>query len=230
MKSDLWIAVHDTFKLLNDCFPGHRATAAQESEDPEVALETRETPQIPAEPSLEQVVQARSRIRSQLEALRAKFSEQLSERDCYLALFPIVAHFDEMVQIRYLKSDHRNWPPLQGELFDISDAGEVFYDILNDMMLKPQTLPFIYEVFYLCLSDGFTGRYAGNQAKVNEYLDRLKTKIPLAELSESDSAPEGVSRLQEYRSPTWYYVAVGAILLVVFIVLLGMGQLWNPLN
>jgi type IV/VI secretion system ImpK/VasF family protein len=204
--------------------------APPESEDPEALVEEVADTQAPAEPSLEQIVQARSRIRTQLEALRAKLSEQLNERDCYLALFPIVAHFDELVQIRCLKSDHRCWPPLQGELFNISDAGEVFYELLDDLMLKPQTLPFIYEVFYLCLNDGFVGRYAGNPAKLIEYQERLRNKIPLVEMKESRGAADGVSRLREYRSPGWYYAVVGAVLVAVCLSLFGLARIWNPLD
>ena len=97
---------------------------------------------------MDDLLQARTELRAQLDRLRTKLSERLSERDSYLVLFPMVAHFDEWVQMRFLKGDQLSWPPLQRELFQIDDAGEIFFETLDDILLKPQTLPFVLEVFY----------------------------------------------------------------------------------
>lgn len=229
MKNVLWTAIHDTFKVLNDVFPKSGTPVAAATADGDAEPAVQDTAQAIEEMPLDQVVQARSRIRSQLDILRGKFSEQLNERDSYLAIFPIVAHFDELVQSRYLRTEHRKWPPLQGELFHIDDAGEVFFNTLDDLMLKPQTLPFLYEVFYLCLNDGFVGRYAGNPAKIEEYLQLLKTKIPLAEISSLECIPEAPPLVEEYESPVWYYVAAGLVFLACYFILAAMARLWNPI-
>ncbi len=230
MNIELWIAVHDTFKILEETFPEYASGAETELKDTATRPEAQAAPQADGQVPLDNLVQARSRIRSQLEILRDKLSEQLSERDVYLVLFPIVAHFDELVQTCCLKSDHRSWPPLQGELFQIDNAGEVFYDTLDDLMLKPQTLPFVLAVFYLCLNNGFVGRYAGNPARRNEYLERLRAKIPLAETGEFDGPPDEVGQLQEYRSPVWYYGTAGAVLLTAYFIFLGLARIYNPLQ
>jgi type VI protein secretion system component VasF len=106
----------------------------------------------------------------------------------------------------------------------------VFYDTLDDLMLKPQTLPFVLAVFYLCLNNGFVGRYAGNQARRNEYLERLRAKIPLAETGEFDDPADEIGQLQDYRSPAWYYGTAGAVLLAIYFIFLGVARIYNPLQ
>ncbi len=157
------------------------------------------------------IVMARSEIRTQLEMLRADLSDLLSERDCYLVLFPIVIHIDELIQSEYLHGT-QSWPPLQKELFSIDDGGVQFYDTLDDLLRKPDTHPFIFEVFYFCMSHGFQGRYIENRVKINEYMKRLKNKIPVEEVKTQSSGPGEIVQIRFFGSPLWYYVGTAAIL------------------
>jgi len=179
--------------------------------------------------TLEDMVRVRAEIRTQLDVFRAALAEYLAERDCYLVLFPIVAHFDELVQTRYLDPDQLSWPMLQSELFQIDDAGEVFYDTLDDILLKPQTLPFIFEVFYLCLSHGFRGRYVTNPAKIKEYMERLRGKIPVKDARDIPLESEETVLIEETGSPIWYYVAATGIVVLVYFMLSASARLWHPL-
>jgi type VI protein secretion system component VasF len=112
-----------------------------------------------------------------------------------------------------------SWLPLQKELFQIDDAGELFYETVDDILRKPQTVPFIYEVYYFCLNRGFQGRYADNPVKINEYMKRLREKIPVMDLESVDDVQEHTGRVTPVGSAIWYYAASLGALIVVYVLL-----------
>jgi type IV/VI secretion system ImpK/VasF family protein len=232
MKNDLWEAVHDIFRKLDELFGCGRlackpAPAPSYPDEPE--LEDAAQPAAEYVLPLDDLLPARSALRKELDVVRARIAERLNERDAYLVLFAIVAHFDELVQTRFLKGDKLSWPTLQRELFQVDDAGEIFFDTLDDLLIKPQTLPFILEVYYFCLNDGFKGRYDRSPAKIGEYLERLRQRIPFEEptLVHREEAEPMV--IESHRSPVVYYLSAAALLLGFYGVLVLAGWFWNPL-
>ena len=197
MKGKEWKAIHEVFTRMETLF-------AQLAGDPE------------ADPMMEgagaTIVRVRKGAREQLEYLRVQLAENLTERETYLVLFPIVIYFDELVQVRYVAAGQA-WPTLQGELYQIDDGGVLFYDTLDDVLRKPQTMPLIYEVFYFCINHGFRGRYNDEPVKISEYLEKLREKIPLQEQEIPIEAPEEPLQLRAFGSPAWYYAAAGALCL-----------------
>jgi type IV/VI secretion system ImpK/VasF family protein len=113
------------------------------------------------------------------------------------------------VQANYLNGKNEVWPPLQRELFQVDNAGEVFFETLDDILNKPQTIPLVYEVFYFCLNHGFRGRYNDNPVKITEYLRRLRTKIPVHE-ENIQTEPEDTDQIKLVGSMLWYYAAAAA--------------------
>lgn len=231
MKNELWQAVYETFEKLEEFFGDFRKTSSPQSpsllDDPEP---TEEAPVAKDQTiPLDDLLHARSQLRSELDQLRTVLAERLSERDAYLVLFPMVAHFDELVQTRFLGGDKLSWPPLQRELFQIDDAGELFFETLDDILLKPQTLPFILEVFYFCLNDGFLGRYNRNAAKIIEYMERLRAKIPVEEVKEVYPQEDRSEKIQQVGSPYPYYIAAAVVLVAFYFLLVGASQFYNPL-
>ncbi|MHC1724560.1 MAG: DotU family type IV/VI secretion system protein [Syntrophobacteraceae bacterium] len=232
MKNDLWEAVHDIFRKLDELFGHQRAANLPRSPDPsreDAELELADQPSTNRTLPLDELLLARSELRKELDVVRTRLADRLNERDAYLVLFAVVAHFDELVQMRFLKGDKLSWPTLQRELFQVDDAGEVFYETLDDILLKPQTLPFILEVYYLCLNDGFQGRYDRNPARIREYMERLRQRIPF-------EAPEPVQHKEAEqveivtkRSPAVYYFSAAAILLAFYGLLMTAAWFWNPL-
>ncbi len=166
----------------------------------------------------EELIEIRKDIRTQLDFLRASLAEELTERDSYLVIFPIVTLCDELIQSRYFEVSQSGWPPLQKELFQIDDAGEVFFEILEDVLRKPQTLPFIYEVFYLCLSHGFQGKYNENPVKIQEYMKKLKEKIPIDSLEDIKVEFEEVTHFNYVTSRGKVYAATGGVLAALYFV------------
>ncbi len=171
------------------------------------------------------VVNIRTEMRTQLDFLRATVSELYSERDVYLIIFPIVAHIDELIQTSFLREMQTGWPLLQKELFKLDNAGEVFYEIIDDILLKPQTPVFIFEIYYFCLSYGFRGRYEGNPVKVKEYMKKLQSRLQqdMLDITSVEVEEAAMGNIGSFNSPYMnYLIAAGAILGVyLFFIILG---------
>jgi len=233
MKNDLWEAVHDIFRKLDELFGNERTpfrTIPPDSSQEEAELDvTAGQPVADRTLNMDEMLHARSELRKELDVVRTRLANRLNERDAYLVLFALVAHFDELVQTRFLKGETLSWPTLQKELFQIDDAGEIFYETLDDILLKPQTLPFVLEVYYLCLSDGFKGRYDRNPSKIREYMQRLRQRIPF-QAPESVHYEDAESAIIETKRPPFiYYLSAAALLLCLYIALRMAAAFWNPL-
>ena len=206
MKDNLWVPIYDLFQEMAKIHQEPQRYKKVKGDDDQSRI-------VSAGLDPKTVVKLRSNIRTQLELLKSKLSEKLTEREVYLVLFPIVVYFDEMVMYGLLSQQHSAWRPLQKELFQIDNGGEVFYDTVDDIIRKPQTLPFVYEIFYYCLSDGFKGKYEGNVVKINDYKKLLRDKIPLPERMDQEEKGEGLQGIERARFPFWYY-SVAVVLLV----------------
>lgn len=236
MKNRQWEAIHDIFRKLEELlapFGTSAAPSVSSASSPskqEIAVAEPGAPQ----PTVEDLVQARAQIRAAIDRLREALSLELSERDVYFVLFPIVAHFDELVQTRYVEPTQvGGWPPLQRELFDTDEAGELFYTTLDDILMKSQTLPLIFEVYYFCLSDGFRGRFVDAPSKRQEFMERLRGKIPRASV-EPEAPPSSLGEdcltpLPQPRSPIWYYAGAGVLVVLFYFLLRAVAESWNPL-
>jgi type IV/VI secretion system ImpK/VasF family protein len=203
MKDKQWEAIHEVFtkmQFLCSRLPGETSYS------------------FATEQVSEEIVKVRADVRVQLDFLRVQLAETLSEREAYLVLFPIVIYFDELVQYKYLPAG-QTWPPLQKELYQIDNGGVLFYETLDDILRKPQTLPLVYEVFYFCMSHGFRGRYNDDPVKILEYKTKLLDKISTKDVEPSleySTAPVSAGSIKN----AWFYYAgsVGVILVAYFLI------------
>jgi len=210
MKNKQWESIQSAFEIMEKLC-GQVEAAGHDSE--ESSAETRAVDNSPA------LVNVRKNIRTHLDFLRSQLLEELHERDSYFVLFPIVALFDELVQVQFLDVNQAAWPPLQKELFQVDDAGDMFYETLDEILSKPQTLPIVYEVYYFCLNYGFKGRYNDNELKINEYMKKLKTKIAATAPDDLAAAePEKPGRFKQIGSKTWYYLAAACVVGVSYFI------------
>ena len=175
------------------------------------------------------LVELRSQLRSQLEELRGVITEQSSERDAYFVIFPLTAHCDEMVKMKILDTQHLEWPPLQQELYQVADAGDLFYELLDNALTKPETLPLVYEVYYFCLQDGFCGRYSLNPDRVTDYLEKLKAHIRLQPITITPIISTSIKR-SHFRIPDYsYYMCTALLLLSIYSFLTHLADTWKPI-
>jgi len=175
------------------------------------------------------LVELRSQLRSQLDELRTVITEHYSERDAYFVIFPLTAHCDEIVKIMILDIQHLEWPPLQQELYQVEDAGDLFYELLDNALTKPDTLPLVYEVYYFCLQDGFCGRYSGNPNRVVEYLEKLQKQIRLQPIKTPILMPHSPKR-SYFRIPNYsYYSGVILLMAAIYFFLTFLASTWQPI-
>lgn len=180
--------------------------------------------------SMDDSLALRSKLRAQLERLRIAISEQYSERDAYFVLFPLMAHCDELAQCLVANNQIMEWPSLQKELYQVMDAGDLFYELLDSQLSKPESLPLVYEMFYFCLKDGFRGRYSGNSVKIAEYLQQLQKHIYLPVVDTSTSAIQEQTKGIYFRIPnSAYYGTSGVLLLLIYWFLGNLADTWQPM-
>ncbi|MCU0684529.1 MAG: DotU family type IV/VI secretion system protein [Polyangiaceae bacterium] len=172
-------------------------------------------------PAPADLVALRALLRKRLIWLRAKFAEVLSEHDVYYALFPLVVYIDELVQVA-TRGEAARWQPLQGELFDVDNGGELFFTVIEDKLRQQETHPFVFEVFYFCLAHGFLGMYQDDRKKLGEYAARLAERVPGRPAA--PAAPRAVERGVELVPFPWHYYAIasGAVL-VLYLALSWLG-------
>lgn len=186
----------------------------------------------PADIKTIDLVDLRAKLRTRLEHLRALLVERHSERDAYFVLFPLVAHYDELVKTLILDMTQAQWPPIQQELYQVADAGDLFYESLDGVLGKPETLPLVYEVYYFCLEDGFMGRYGANPDRFADYRQRLRERIrPSAVEAEAPRWAAAAPRKAPLRLPNWvYYGAAGLLLWLAYGLLSVFARSWHPLQ
>jgi type IV/VI secretion system ImpK/VasF family protein len=162
----------------------------------------------------------RADLRKQLVGVKAELAQHLTERDCYLLLFPLVVHLDEIVQTTIPDVERLGWPMLQKEFFDTDKGGQLFYQALDDILETTQASPVVCAVYYFCLSLGFRGKHVGDSERIAQYLrkltQRLTPAVPVA-VELAAEAPSG--KIQPPSSHLWYYAAAAlAIVLSWFLI------------
>lgn len=232
MKNKSWEAIHEIYtrmeklcgrslyvpeELLHAGGEEHRKGA--EIEEPEASQDSY---------SIDDIVRIRAELRNQLDFLQATLAEQFSGRETYMVLFAVAAQIDELIQTNVLRTMNTSWPLLQKELFDIEDAGEVFYEILDDILSKPQTSLFVYEVYFFCMRYGFRGRYENNHVKVTEYLKKLQAKLMPDEIPPPPVEIDENVKLKKFRSPYWYYLIAVGIIVFAYLFFLILANIDKP--
>lgn len=151
------------------------------------------------------------------------------------ASLAIVAFLDSVV-LNSSEAGRAEWirQSLAEELFQIANAGEVFFEKLEELRGRrnSQDLADVLEVYVLCLLLGFEGRYSERQrAELDSVRDKTRRRIddirgrpellsPSALLPESPSAPPPPP-LSVWSSRRYLIVAAGsvaaAIILFIFL-------------
>ena len=174
------------------------------------------------------LIDLRIRLRDQLEYLRLLITEKYSDRDAYFVLFPLTAYCDEIVKTSIIDVQSLDWLPLQKELYKIDDAGDLFYELLDDSLIKIETLPLVYEVYYFCLQDGFCGRHSLDSVRTN-YLRKLEKHISIKPIPIQNMQSNLVKR-RHFRIPNYsYYCATALLLSLIYYFLTFLASNWQPI-
>jgi type VI secretion system protein ImpK len=147
--------------------------------------------------------------------------------------FALAAFIDETI----ITSDWGNkdsWfeNPLQLQLFNRFDAGDEFFDRLNELRRQPYDSIEILEVYYLCLVLGFKGKYGlSDREKLRVIIDetfheirRARSMSPRA-LSPNGKPKEEFGAVIRKGIPVWIFGAgAAAIGFIFYIVVLMLSQ------
>jgi type VI protein secretion system component VasF len=174
------------------------------------------------------VIKLRSNIRNQLELLRNIITEQYSEHDAYYVIFPLTVHCDELVKKIVIDNKELDWFSLQDELYKVDGGGDLFYEMLDSLLTKKETLPLVYQVYLFCLNDGFCGRYTTNPERIGDYIKELHNHINLSPVTDTVLSPTvQVGAWNYYRKFSgFYYLSVCLILVLYYLLLTNLASNW----
>lgn len=144
------------------------------------------------------------------------------------AKFAIVAFLDETIlSSNWAQKDVWMNTPIQLELYDRFDAGEVFFDRLHRLLDDPRVHAEVLEVYFLCMALGFKGQYQlHEQEQLRALIETTQEKLSQVPKLQHDAlAPHGAPRGQvatevKSKMPPWVVAAAAA--LIGFLIYAGM--------
>ncbi|MCH8034105.1 MAG: DotU family type IV/VI secretion system protein [Bacteroidetes bacterium] len=144
------------------------------------------------------------------------------------AKFALVAFLDEtIISSSWVHKEAWLSDPLQIKLFETFNAGEEFFNFLNELRQKTSANKEVLEIYYLCLSLGFKGMYQiHSPEKLRRIIDDLNLELHPETYRDIDSiSPNGKPRqnfVQTVRSglPLWVYPLCALIIFVIFYVIM----------
>ncbi|RQW07073.1 MAG: DotU family type IV/VI secretion system protein [Calditrichaeota bacterium] len=155
-------------------------------------------------------------------------------QDIQNAKFALIAFIDETI-IASQWSQKQSWlsNPLQLQLYNRFDAGEEFFNKLDEIRKRFHSNTEVLEVFYLCLVLGFKGKYGlVEQEKLRIVIDELYQDLrhsidkSLKQLSPNGKRKDEITEVIKKEIPIWTF-GVGAvslgILFYMVLVLLSKG-------
>jgi type VI secretion system protein ImpK len=141
-----------------------------------------------------------------------------------MAKFALVAFLDETI-ISSEWTEKNEWlaEPLQIKLFDTFNAGEEFFTNMSNLRQRTSANKDILEIYYLCLSLGFKGKYQlQSPENLRRIIDDLNLELhPEAFRSIDLLSPHGKPRqsiVQTVKSglPLWVYPVSAIVILIIF--------------
>ncbi len=148
-----------------------------------------------------------------------------------LVKYALIATLDETVlSVPGEARDFWITNPMQLEIFHDNIAGEEFYNKLNQLIQNPEKNKEILEIYYLCLSLGFQGKYLLENPQQREIIiSKLAKTIIKTTKSFNSLSPHGLPDIPAQKAlgvkryspiPLWVTVSLLALLISVFWIIL----------
>ena len=149
-----------------------------------------------------------------LQEVHEHINSFLLDRDAYFVLFALTAYCDEVIFKKTLTTNVM-WSSLQMHLFNVSNAGDVYFDIINSFRGRYDIPGIVYETYMMTLVLGFEGRYAGSSLSIQRYKDELASFIKQENIP---STPSIISdrKTVSFRVPAsaYYFLLIVLIILI----------------
>jgi type VI secretion system protein ImpK len=146
--------------------------------------------------------------------------------DIKCATFAAVAFLDESV-LNSKNPIFADWlkKPLQEELFGTHVAGDVFFQNLQHLLGRTDSMDLadLLEIHYLCLLLGFGGRYSANRGELKQIRELAAEKIRRARGRMGALAPASVlpdERISSGKEPWGRRLAIASIVCALILVTL----------
>lgn len=167
------------------------------------------------EQAVTDINQLRQKLFTNLWDLDLYLREIYSERDAYLILFALVAHCDEIAQLHVQHFKNTGWEPLQLQLFQIDNAGDIFFQQMDAFLYRNDIPESVYEIYFFCMKNGFQGRYIAMNDKINYYMDSAKARISvkLINLDSRIETQDVVPSFFKVPDIVFYFIAIGLIVM-----------------
>ena len=141
----------------------------------------------------------------------------------HFSKFALVAFLDEtIISSEWSEKDEWLAEPLQIKLFNTFNAGEEFFTHMSNLRQRTSTNKDVLEIYYLCLSLGFKGKYQlQSPENLRRIIDDLNLELhPEAYHSMDILSPNGrpkQSIVQSVKSglPLWIYPVGGLVFLII---------------
>ncbi len=166
----------------------------------------------------------RQRIKDLLDRTSRQASRiNTSSGDIEEAKFALVAFIDETILLsNWSQRDQWVARPLQLEFYNRYDAGEEFFVKLDALLKRPEDKAELLEVFYMCMTLGFKGRYQIHEQErlrtlIEETHNVLRRHLRLGEemLSPHGKPRDQVANEVQSQLPAWVVAAIAAAIAVL---------------
>src|ERR1035441_10632200 len=149
-----------------------------------------------------------------------------AQEDIELATFAVIAYVDESI-LNLRHPIFADWPrqPLQEERYGHHVAGDVFFQNLQKLLLRTDSMPLadLLEVYYLCLMLGFAGRYSlGGRGELRAVMQQTGDKFQRIRQTSPVLSPDCQPPADQVRQVSGdalaralLFVAIGCAVLVI---------------
>jgi type IV/VI secretion system ImpK/VasF family protein len=153
---------------------------------------------------------------SSLNQLKNNLRQTLDDHSVTLIFFALVVMLDEEIQNILSSQKSGQWSPLQQDLFNTTNGGEIFFENLDELLENHQVHSFVHEVYYFVLKKGFRGKYAKSPNRITKYLEFLAERLPTVTLELNNKTAATAFPLIRTKFKTWHYYAAAAAILICF--------------
>ncbi len=170
----------------------------------------------------ESMESTRKKMSTLVENLKSSLELRLDKHHSSLIIFAIIASLDERMQGYDYNSSKVKWSPLQKDFYAAYTAGEVFYKSLDEILDDHNIPNIVYQVYYAMLKRGFQGKYKDSKTQIAKYLDMLKDKIPVANVTATKVVTGStVTQTKKAKLKKWHCYSLSfSLVLITFAMLM----------
>jgi type VI secretion system protein ImpK len=184
----------------------------------------------------------KSRVSDMFDKFESNARQQgFDNEKIHSAKFALVAFLDEtIISSEWTDKDEWLTEPLQIKYFETFNAGEEFFSNVQELRQKISVNEDVLEIYYLCLSLGFKGKYQLHSPEVlRRIIEDLNLELhpdayrSIDTLSPNGKPKQSIVQTVKVGLPLWTYPLGAMVFLIIFYIILSLsisGELDSVLN